>query len=183
MTFMHNVLLAWLLATTTTLTTISRVSAQPVEAGEVVDVTVSANAFDEDATIADGGCPPDGCKPENTRDGDATDLSRWSCASELLVGEECKITYTFSEAVFVHSMALAFYKGNERTRTISVEVNDDNVGMFMSSGETTAFETVELDAPGVTSLALEPVGLAADEYLSITEVRARIGTSVCTKDC
>lgn len=157
-----------------------------VEAGEVTTVTVSANAYD--ARTDEDGCAPDGCTPENTRDGDLTDASRWSCSAELVetgggaTGEECQIVYEFSEAQVVHSVAIAFFKGDTRTRSLNINVNGETHSVVESSGAMAGLETFELEAAaasssgvqGVLSLGLESVGLTADEFLSITEVR------VCT---
>lgn len=174
--FKQNAILAWLLVTATALSAVWKVPAQLVEAGEVVDVTVSANAYDT-RNDTDKGCPPAGCKPENTRDGDSTDFySRWSCSREEVVaqggadGEECKITYEFSEAVFVDSMDVALWKGDQRTRSISVLVNGAQFTKVESGGYTSSFENFELGAPDVLSLALESFGLPAEDYLSIIEV-------------
>lgn len=154
---------------------------ETAEAGEVTTVTVSANAFDE-RTDADG-CAPAGCAAENTRDGDLTDVSRWSCSSELVAagggaaGEECQIVYEFSDAQPVRSVAVAFLKGDERTRTVNVNVNGVLHAVVESGGATSGLETFELEgAEGVLSLGLESAGLAADEFLSIIEVCVRVSS-------
>lgn len=146
-------------------------------------VTVSANAYD--ARTDESGCAPDGCTPELTRDGDLTDLSRWSCSAGLVeagggvAGEECQIVYDFSEAQVVHSVAISFYKGDTRTRSLNINVNGDIHSVIESSGTTAGLETFELEAAAssssgaqsVLSLGLESVGLTTDEFLSIIEVR------------
>lgn len=153
-------------------------AAGTVEAGEVVSVTVSANAFDE-RTDADG-CAPDGCTAGNSRDGDLVDTSRWSCSSELVaaaggaVGEECQIVYEFSQAQLVHSVAVAFLKGDTRTRALNINVNGVGVATVESSGTTSGLEVFELDVDSVLTLGLESSGLAPDEFLSIIEVRTRV---------
>lgn len=151
-------------------------AAETVEAGEATTVTVSANAFDE--RIDADGCAPDGCTAGNTRDGDLADVSRWSCSSELVAaggggaGEECQIVYEFSDPQLVYSVAVAFLKGDTRTRSVNINVNGILHTVVESSGTTLGLETFELDAEGVLSLGLESASLAADEFLSILEVRA-----------
>ena len=159
-------------------------AAETLEAGEATTVTVSANAFDERTDAV--GCAPDGCTAENTRDDDLADVSRWSCSAELVAaaggaaGEECQIVYDFSEAQAVRSVAVAFLKGDERTRTLNINVNGALHSVVESGGTTTGLETFELDdAEGVLSLGLESTGLAADEFLSITEVCGVCVGGVC----
>eukprot|EP00903_Cladosiphon_okamuranus_P018651 g17166.t1 len=180
----QNMFLLWLLAT---LPSALNIAAQPLEAGDVVDVTVVTNAFD---TRTDDvvGCPPDGCTADNTRDGDLRDVSRWSCSRELVgagsgaEGEECRIVYEFSDALAaVYNMSVAFYQGGERTRTMNVEVNGVQVAVIESGGDTSGLETFELNAQDVLSLGLESVGLPEDDdFLSIIEVTfdvAEVGAS------
>lgn len=175
---MQNVVLWWLLAM---LLTVSHVAAQTDEAAEVpgVTVSVSANAFHPDISD-EKGCYPDGCTPEKTRDGDLEHISRWSCAPELVEeaggadGEECQIKYVFSDALDIYSMWVAFYEGNERDRTMNVEVNGEQFKAVTSNGESEDLEEFVLNAEGVSSLALEAVGLldSDDPWLSIIEVRS-----------
>lgn len=159
------------------LSTVLQVGAQLVEAGEVAIVTVSANAFDS-RIDEDVGCPPDGCMAENTRDGSLQDDSRWSCSLELVAaaggadGEECRIVYEFSEPLVVNGISIALLKGDERIRTMIVEVNGVQLDVITSGGITAGFEAFELNAEDVVSIGLESVGLDDDEvdFLSITEV-------------
>lgn len=174
----HDVLLLWLLATLLDATW--QVTAEElVEAGDVVRVSVSANAFDPDTDGDENGCPPYGCKPENTRDGDLEENSRWSCKRELVeevggaVGEECRIVYNFSDALDVYGISVALYQGDTgpaRDRTMNVEVNGEQF-VFIESDGSTIEEDFELNAQGVRSLGLVSVGLEADAWLSIIEVR------------
>ncbi len=149
-------------------------AAETVEAGEVTTVTVSANAFDERTDTV--GCAPAGCTAENTRDGDLADVSRWSCSGELVAagggaaGEECQIVYEFLEVQLVSSVAVAFFSGDTRTRALNINVNGALHTVVESSGTTAGLEAFEIDAEDVLSLGLESTGLAADEYISITEV-------------
>lgn len=173
-----NMFLLWFLAM---MPAALNIAAQSSEAGDVVVVSVVANAFD---TRTDDvvGCPPDGCLPENTRDSDLEDISRWSCSRELVSdgggadGEECRIVYEFSDALAaIYNMSVAFYRGEERTRTMNVEVNGVQVAVVESSGTTSGLETFELNAQNVLTLGLESVGLPEDDdFLSIIEVRLSV---------
>lgn len=62
----------------------------------------------------------------------------------------------------------AFYKGDERTRTMEVDVDGTLVTTYTSSGESSLFEIIDITGPGrvitVTGV-LEP-----DEWFSILEV-------------
>lgn len=150
------------------LSTVLQVGAQLVEAGDVVTVTVSADAFDSRIDDAKG-CAPDGCTADNTRDGDLQDVSRWSCSLELVAdagganGEPCRIVYEFSTPLFVNSISIALLNGDETTRTMSVEVNGDQHSVITSDGITPGFETFELNAQDVQSVGLESVALDDDE--------------------
>ncbi|CAM9254998.1 unnamed protein product [Ectocarpus sp. 13 AM-2016] len=156
-----------------------------IEVGEVTTVTVTTNAFD--TRTDDDGCTPDGCTAENTRDGDLTDNSRWSCSAALVeaaggaAGEECQIVFELGEAQLVTSVSVAFFKGDTRTRTLNINVNGELLEVVTSSGTTSGLETFELDAgagaPGVLSLGMESSGLTADEFLSIMEVEIAVGDS------
>ncbi|CAM9469044.1 unnamed protein product [Ectocarpus sp. 8 AP-2014] len=157
-----------------------------VEASEVTTVTVTTNAFD--ARTDDDGCAPDGCTGENTRDGDLTDNSRWSCSAGLVeaaggaAGEECQAMFELGEAQLVTSVSVAFFKGDTRTRTLNINVNGELFEVVTSGGTTSGLETFELDggagAPGVLSLGMESSGLTADEFLSIIEVEIAVGDSM-----
>lgn len=170
----RNTFLWWLLAT---LLTVSQVAAQTVEAGDVVSVTVSANAYDPDISD-EKGCPPDGCMPGKTRDNDLEGISRWSCKRELVeeVGgadeEECQIDYVFSAAIDIYSVSVALYEGDTRTRTMNVEVNGGQFNVITSDGTSEDFEEFVLNAEGVSSLTLVSAGLEDDDWLSIIEVRS-----------
>eukprot|EP00752_Nemacystus_decipiens_P008614 g7693.t1 len=149
---------------------VSPVAAQTVEVGEVVGVTVSANAFDPD-NGDEKGCPPDGCLPANTRDGDLEGISRWSCKRDLVEdGDECHIVYEFSGALDIYSMWVAFYDGDTRTRTLDVVANGVSLFDVTSGGDSENLEEFVLNAEGVLALTLVSVGLEADDWLSVIEV-------------
>eukprot|EP00752_Nemacystus_decipiens_P014959 g13318.t1 len=68
------------------------------------------------------------------------------------------------------------YKGDTRTRTIGVYVDNAMVTSWTSSGTTTAFESIDLGASGQ---AVELRGVLADsEWLSITEVEVLVDDGV-----
>ena len=83
-------------------------------------VSVSANAYDTRLT-GDHGCGDTGCLPTLMRDGSTLPESRWSCSKNLGEGN-CYVEYTFDEPQDVISMNIAFYRGDERKRTVKVGV-------------------------------------------------------------
>lgn len=98
-----------------------------VEVGTKTEVGISATAYDMRPGSASGGvgCGEvggDGCTPANSRDGVASDVeSRWSCAAKLVDGDgPCQIEYTFGEPQDIVDIQVAFWKGDERTRTLEV---------------------------------------------------------------
>ncbi len=109
-----------------------------VEVGTKTEVGVTATAYDTRPGMHgnDVGCGDvggDGCVPQNTRDGISSDVeSRWSCAPKLLEDEgPCQIEYTFAEPQDIVGMEVAFWKGNERIRTLKVSWGEEgNVVVF-----------------------------------------------------
>ena len=99
-----------------------------VEVGAKTEVTVTATAYDtrpgrSSADIGCGEAGGDGCAPENSRDGVASEIeSRWSCASKIMEEDEgpCQIEYTFAEPQDVVDIQVAFWKGDQRVRTLKV---------------------------------------------------------------
>lgn len=140
-----------------------------VEAGTRTTVLVKANAFD--SRTSDTGCAPIGCVAVNTRDSSLS--SRWSCKGDLLDGESCEITFNFEEPQEIVRMDIAFYNGTERTRLLEVEVNGSKNSEIESSGTTDGLENFELDADEVETLTLTSLGLAGNEWISVTEVRLK----------
>ena len=139
-----------------------------VDAGVRTTVTVGANAYDDRTSGA--GCSPDGCTPENTRDGSRTSNSRWSCKEDL-EDENCKITYYFEEAQDIVRMRIAFHKGNENQRWLRVKLNGSTHSTIESSGETLGYQNFALNSDETEDLSLEAVSLDGDEWISIKEVR------------
>ena len=98
-----------------------------VEVSTKTDVQVEASAHDvrPGGTEFDVGCGEvggDGCSAENTLDGVVTDAeSRWSCSPMLTdPAAPCQIVYTFAEPQDIVDIQIAFWKGNDRIRTVAV---------------------------------------------------------------
>lgn len=90
-----------------------------VEAGTLTTVTVTASRSDTVSvdSIHDE-CPPEGCQPELTRDGEVDDqLSRWSCTDSEY---PCKLTFSFEEPVDIDYIQVAFYKADQLSRGLEV---------------------------------------------------------------
>lgn len=135
---------------------------------DFTDVSVSSEAWDTRTSE----CSPSGCFPANTRDGSLEPASRWSCKEDLH-DDQCVIEFDFAEPQDIEEMQIAFYKGDMRTREFKLLINGKVINTFESSGETTDFEIFKIDASDVSSIALEGLGMAGDEWLSIIEVRIR----------
>lgn len=95
-----------------------------VEAGTKTTITASANAYDvrPGAAYSNSGCMEDGCTPGLTRDGETDDTeSRWSCIPSIVAnGELCEIDFMFENPQDIVEVKVAFWKGDERTRTLEV---------------------------------------------------------------
>lgn len=95
-----------------------------VEAGTKTAVGVSANAYDTRPGEGSGGagCQEDGCTPALSRDGISTGTeSRWACAQKRVSdGGVCEISFTFDDPQGIMDVQVAFYKGEERSRTVQV---------------------------------------------------------------
>eukprot|EP00752_Nemacystus_decipiens_P018348 g16460.t1 len=147
-----------------------------VEVGTKTEVGVTATAHDVRPGASSGmvGCGEeggDGCAPANTRDGIVSDIeSRWSCATKLLEGEgPCQIQYTFAEPQDVVDIQVAFWKGDERLRTLDVHLNGELTHTRQSySGST--YNTLGVAGNAVTTVTLESIGLMSNEWISLIEV-------------
>ncbi|CAB1119192.1 unnamed protein product [Ectocarpus sp. CCAP 1310/34] len=150
------------------------------EAGTVMSVTPEASVFDTRSTLPYG-CPPDGCVAANTRDGDMSDESRWSCRPSLdASGSGCSITFTLEKVEYLGDIRIALYKGDTRTRTIDMYVDGRHITTWTSSGTTTGFESVLLMDQGQV---VELVGdLNDDEWLSILEVEIDVDDGIVDDD-
>ena len=95
-----------------------------VEAGTKTNVFVSANAYDSRPGRATGGngCMDGGCAPELTRDGITADVeSRWSCNPSIVPdGGLCVIEFVVEAPQDIMNVQVAFWRGDERTRTLEV---------------------------------------------------------------
>ncbi|CAM9104677.1 unnamed protein product, partial [Hapterophycus canaliculatus] len=147
-----------------------------VEVGTKTEVIVSATAYDVRPGASGGqvGCGyvgGDGCAPLNSRDGISSEVeSRWSCASKIVPeGGPCQIEYTFGEPQDVVDIQVAFWKGSERTRTLEVHLDDTSEHTHESYGEST-FNTLGVQATGVSRVMLESADLLPDEWISLIEV-------------
>ncbi|CAM9446079.1 unnamed protein product [Sphacelaria rigidula] len=144
-------------------------SAAYVDAEEKTDVDVSyCSAYDPDD------CGSDGCKCEKTRDGNFASYSRWSCAYDIS-GKSCEVCYTFDEPQDIRWLKMALYKGDERTRTFEVKLDntngvDDKDFEFTSGGYTEGFEYYTLDSDETQELCIEPKGLSESEWFSVIEM-------------
>ena len=98
-----------------------------VEAGTMTEVGVTATGYDArpGRSANMNGCGEEGgagCEAANSRDGIASVTeSRWSCAPSLVDGGgPCQVEYTFAEPQDIVDIQVAFWKANERTRTLDV---------------------------------------------------------------
>lgn len=100
-----------------------------VEAGTKTTVGVTATGFDErpGSDSGDVGCGEDGCLPELAHDGvgfeNGDDVeSRWSCAENIVLPgkKQCEIEFTFDAPQHIADVQVAFWKGDERARTLKV---------------------------------------------------------------
>lgn len=137
-----------------------------VEVGEITTVVVKANGHDE--RTSGNGCAPDGCRPENTRDGSLS--TRWSCKESLLGGVNCKITFELSEPQDLDVILIAFYKGAERTRKLKVKINGSAYTEIVSSGQTDEFEVFQLGTDSTSEVTLEGLELGSEDWIALTEV-------------
>lgn len=120
-------------------------------------------------TKSKGGCDPHGCVPENTRDQDTSDNSRWSCKKQL-ENKQCKIKYEFDEPQDIVRLDVQFWKGDERVRKLKVTDDTGFKKTITSSGTSKGFEKFTINTDETETLTLESVGLSKDEWISIKEV-------------
>lgn len=141
-----------------------------MDAAARTTVAVSSSADHEDE------CGSSDCSADLTRDSDSEDDdSRWSCHYDL-EAKNCKLWYRFGEPQYLHSVELAFFRGDQRTRSFKVKTFDsDNrrtTTKFTSSGETDGFESFKIDNDDVTKLYIQPAAPDKDEWISIKEVKS-----------
>eukprot|EP00752_Nemacystus_decipiens_P012336 g10936.t1 len=140
-----------------------------VDARMRTTVTESANAYDT-RDASNGGCDPNGCSADLSRDRDTSDGSRWSC-SEDLEDEQCTITYEFDEPQDIIYLNIAFYKGDERVRKLAVTASDGFYQEIESSGTTDGYERFVVNTDETAWMTMESMDLDSDEWISIKEVR------------
>ena len=94
-----------------------------VEAGTKTTIGASTNTYDTRAGEALGGvgCGEDGCEAQLTRDESVAVESRWACAQKLDPDAgPCEIVFAFEEPQDILEVQVAFFKGDERSRTLQV---------------------------------------------------------------
>lgn len=96
-------------------------------------VTVTANSYDVKIS-EEFGCMDKGCLPSLTRDGNTTDAeSRWSCRQSDVPDEElCAITFSFEETLDVRCVQVAYWKADERSRTLEVSCSAAAPGVVLT---------------------------------------------------
>lgn len=147
-----------------------------VDANTKTAISTWAWAHDE-KTLDAGGCDPDGCTSELTLDSDTHPSSRWSCKYDL-ANKPCRLFYSFDSPQDIVTLDLAFFKGDERTRTFFVKTYNahrDYPGtsaVFTSSGSTLGYESFELNTNQTWYMYLAPstAGDNDKDWISITEV-------------
>ncbi|CAM9841046.1 unnamed protein product, partial [Hapterophycus canaliculatus] len=147
-----------------------------VEVGAKTEVAVAATAYDVRPGASSGqvGCGEgggNGCEPLNSRDGISSEIeSRWSCATKIVAdGGPCQIEYTFAEPQDIVDIQVAFWKGNERIRTLEVHFD----GMLHHTHESyigATFNTLTVSGTGVSTVMLQSINLLEDEWISLIEV-------------
>ncbi|CAM9353581.1 unnamed protein product [Ectocarpus sp. 13 AM-2016] len=150
-------------------------NAEFVEAGSKTTVGVTASAYDDrpGEGAGDVGCGEMGCLPDLAHDGvgEEDTESRWSCAEEIVPnGGQCEITFTFDSPQDITDVQVAFWKGDERTRTLKVKINGDKIGEYESYPGST-FNSFGIQENGVHTVAMESVGIDRDDWISLLEVR------------
>ncbi|CAN0520792.1 unnamed protein product, partial [Ectocarpus sp. 8 AP-2014] len=147
-----------------------------VEVDTKTEVGVSATAHDvQHGSSGDNvGCGEIaglGCAATNTRDGILSDIeSRWSCATRLVPDEgPCQIEFSFAEPQNVVDIQVAFWKDNERIRTLDVHVNGELTHTHESHADST-FNTLGATVTEASTVMLESVALLSDEWISLVEV-------------
>ncbi|CAM9175809.1 unnamed protein product [Ectocarpus sp. 13 AM-2016] len=150
-------------------------NAEFVGAGSKTTVGVTASAYDDrpGEGAGDVGCGEMGCLPDLAHDGvgEEDTESRWSCAEEIVPdGGQCEITFTFDSPQDITDVQVAFWKGDERTRTLKVKINGDKIGEY-ESYPGSAFNSFGIQENGVHTVAMESVGIDRDDWISLLEVR------------
>ena len=123
-------------------------------------VAVSASSYEDDGSTVN--------PPENAYDGDLT--TRWSAMG---IGEW--IQFSFSEAVALDGISIAFHQGDARVVYFSVEVSDDGsswaeVYNGESSGSSIDAESFSFASTSMTMIRIIGNGNNVNTWNSYTEV-------------
>ena len=114
-------------------------------------IVASTNGYDTRPGAASGdvGCGMNGCLPALAQDGISDDTeSRWSCElGSDPEGALCKIDFVFEDPQDIMEVQVAFYKGEERTRTLEVREPRQRVVRLFLSG----LKTLTVEAPPLNS--------------------------------
>ncbi|CAN0231585.1 unnamed protein product [Scytosiphon promiscuus] len=145
-----------------------------IEAGSKTTVGVTASAYDDrpGESAGDVGCGVSGCLPDLAHDGlgEEDTESRWSCAKEIVPdGGQCEITFTFDSPQDITDVQVAFWKGEERTRTLKVKINGDTFGEYESYPGST-FNSFGIQEDDVHTVTMESIGIDKDDWISLLEV-------------
>ncbi|WP_100406296.1 discoidin domain-containing protein [Bacillus solitudinis] len=109
--------------------------------------------------------------PENTIDGDF--LTRWSAN-----GENQWIAYELEKEHTIEQVAIAWYEGDVRKSSFQIEMSTDGsewntVYVGESSGNTTSFETYEIEPTSANYLRIVNFGNTVNDWNSITQTMIR----------
>ncbi|CAM9626768.1 unnamed protein product, partial [Hapterophycus canaliculatus] len=111
-----------------------------------------------------------GCLPALAHDGIGEEdvESRWSCSKDIVSGGgQCEIEFTFGSPQDIMDVQVAFWKGDERTRTL--KFNGDKIGEFESHPGSVS-TSLGIQQNDVDTVTLESVGIDEDEWISLLEV-------------
>lgn len=70
---------------------------------------------------------------------------------------------------------IALWKGDRRSRTLNILVDEDLVSTITSSGATEGYETYELAAVQASTVVLQAAGGEGNDWLSILGVCVSLG--------
>ncbi|CAM9574002.1 unnamed protein product [Ectocarpus sp. 12 AP-2014] len=141
----------------------------------MTEVNVLATARDTrpGSSSGDVGCGDDGgdgCAAIKAHDGIISDIeSRWSCATMLVPDEgPCQIEFSFADPQDIVNIQVAFWEGNERTRTLDVYVDGELIYTHESYPDST-FNTLGVTATEASTVVLESIDLLSDEWIDLLE--------------
>ena len=84
--------------------------------------------------------------------------------------EVCELSLVFEEPQDIFELRMALFKGNQRTRTVSIWVDGVLSSTVETSGTTLEYEPYALEAMQATTIVLQGTGLEENVWLSITGV-------------